>query len=150
MTSPCASAQVPQPPISDFGDYECKIDKVAGISASAQYYDLKGSPETFVFSAYESPVTPQELQKGPLRGLDRDLSGETNRYEPEPARTFNASISADLFAAPVNALRSSDLHVFHQDGVTIIFEKDLSFLAYGPAPEDGVAVYAGFCQAPKK
>ena len=64
MTSPCASAQVPQPPISDFGDYECKIDKVAGISASAQYYDLKGSPETFVFSAYESPVTPQELQKG--------------------------------------------------------------------------------------
>ncbi|PQA85531.1 hypothetical protein [Hyphococcus luteus] len=146
----CATSQVPQPPIASFGDYQCNIDETAGVTSSAESYDLDRAPAAFVFSAYESPVTPEELRKGPLRGLDRDLSGETDRYEPEPRRMFSASITPDIFAAPAQALRSADLHVFHQDGVTIAFEKDLSFIAYGPAAEGGVAVYAGSCRAPQQ
>ncbi len=69
MISACASAQVPQPPISSFGDYECRIDTAAGISASALYYDLMDAPEAFVFSAYESPVTADHAVRRKSNGL---------------------------------------------------------------------------------
>ena len=137
-TSACASTQAPQPPIASFGDYECAIDEAKGVSTSGENYALEGVPQEFVFSAYESPVTPEELRNRPLRSLDRDLSGETGRHEPEPQRVFSASITPDLFAAPAQQLRSSDLRSFHQVGVSIVFEADLSFFAYGPAPGEGV------------
>lgn len=147
-SSACASMQIPQPPIARFGDYQCAIEDATGVSSSGKNHTLEDAPREFVFSAYESPVTPEELREGPLRGLDRDLSSETEGYEPEHQRVFSASIAPDIFAAPAHQLRSSDLHSFHQDGVAILFEKNLSFFAYGPARGGGVAVYSGSCVSP--
>ncbi len=144
------AAQVPQPPIAGFGDYACSIESSIGVASSGKTYALNDAPSAFVFSAYESPVTPEELRNSPLRALDRDLSGETRRHEPEAQRVFSASIAPDLFAAPAQALRTTDLSAFHQGGVSIVFEKDLSFVAYGPAQGGGVAVYAGSCTAPQQ
>ncbi|WDI30878.1 hypothetical protein PUV54_13030 [Hyphococcus flavus] len=142
-----ASSQVAPSGLLEFGDYDCSIDEAKGISPSGEDFVIENTPSTFTFSFYESPVTPMELNDGgPYRSLDRDLSGETNRYEPEPPRKFSASISPDIFAIAADRLRTSNMEVFYQDSITIEFESDLSYLAYGPARSGGVSVFAGACR----
>ncbi len=134
----------PQPPIADFGDYACSIEKATGVSASAQTYKIEDAPGEFVFSAFQSRIAPDELRKSPFRRLDEETGREA--YEPEPRQVFSASISPDLFAAPAQKLRSRDLRAFQQDGLAIRFESDLSFFAYGPARTGGVVIYTGTCR----
>lgn len=135
-----ASSAAPEPPIYMFGSYECHIDHAGGLTGQAKKFRLKNAPDSFQFDAYESPVTPEELQR-PMRS--------TENYDPEPQRTYSASLTPPLFGAPTTALRSTDLATFTQGGVVITFSDDLSFYAYGPAPgdgADGVAAYSGSCR----
>jgi len=135
-----ASSAAPRPPIYLFGSYDCDIDHAAGLSGHAKKFRLKNAPDVFTFNAYESPVTPQELQR-PMRSLES--------YEPEQQRVYSASLTPALFRTPTTALRSTDRATYVQDGVVITFSHNLSFFAYGPAPGDGgdgVAVYSGSCR----
>ncbi len=145
----CASSQVPKPPISTAGDYECRIERVNAVSRAGKSYDMAAPPHAFTFSAYDTPITPEELQRPP-RALNRYRGGETGRFNPEPVRPVSASISPAIFGVRAHSLRSYDRTTYEQFGVSISFKKDLSFFAFGPAPEDGSVAYAGFCSAPNQ
>ncbi|WP_428409550.1 hypothetical protein [Hyphococcus sp.] len=149
MGSACAStaAQVPQPPIAAAGDYHCEITRVAAISVEGESYDFEDAPKSFTFSAYNSPVTAEELMHQP-RALDRYATADLDRFEPEPVEPVSASIKPDIFGARAHSLRSQDRRNYRQFGIAVSFNSDLGFFAYGPSPAGGAVAYKGSCRAP--
>ncbi len=122
------------------GTYVCVIERVIVVDRSTRTTHLSDAPQSFVFRAYASTVTPEQLQSN-LRS--------TNVINPEASTSVTAAVEGALFSQTLNAMQSKNGRRYIQGSAVVDIQPDGSMSAYGPyrvESETNLAVYAGACE----
>lgn len=121
------------------GVYVCEIERAILVDRSAHTQRFSSAPDSFIFRAYASRVTPEQLQS--------DLRS-TDGVNPEGPSFVTAAVEGPIFRDTLNALRSMNGRQYVQGAVVIDIQPDGEMSAYGPyqvASEVKLAVYSGSC-----